>query len=189
MSRVNWQRTIDQILLTGTGGDDRILGLTSVRRVSGVSLVSRYLARTLAADQLQVLLLDLSEAKSALSMDVDGPPDLGSIGEQIVASGQGYDLLVGGSSEPDHGALVGLPRLRGLLRTEFANYARIVIDMPPVLDESALGVNSIAASAMCDRLLLVTRIGRDKRAELTEVLSLLRGAGVRPSALLANKFK
>ena len=189
MSSVNWQRSIDQIILTGTGGDDRILGVTSIKHGAGVSLISRSLARTLAADRLRVLLLDLSGASAVFSKEADNAaaPDL--VREHIVPSDQGYDVLVARAGGPSESALVDLPSLRELLKTELVEYACIVVDIPPVLNEFALGVNSVAAGAMCDRLLLVTRMGHDKRAEMTEVMSLLGGAGIRPSALLANEFK
>ena len=189
MSQINWQRTIDQIILTGTGSDDRLLGLTSVKRGSGVSLVCRYLARTLAADRMRVLLLDLSEARSASSGAVSNHQNYEFVRDQIITSAHGYDLLSAHGTDSQDGPLVDLPQLRELLGTALSNYSRIVIDMPPLLDGSASGVNAVAAGSMCDRLLIITRIGHDKRGELTDVLSMLRDAGVRPSAILANKFK
>ena len=188
MSRLSWQRTIDQIILTGSTGNDRILGLTSLRRESGVSLISRYIARTLATDRQQVLLLDLSNAQSSVSTDLSQTRNLDLLRRYIVSSGQAYDVLTAQAEEPAHGALVEPPGLRELLQVTLADYARVVIDLPPVLYESALGVNSVAASAICDRLMLVTRIGRDKRGELTEVVSMMNGAGIQPSSLLANEF-
>ena len=187
MSRINWQQTIDQIILTGSSGDDRVLGLTSLRRESGVSLICRNIARTLAANRLPVLLIDLSNADSSASHDINNSPNLDSVGEYNVARGQGYDVLTTASAgETGHAHVPDLPELQELLRSKFVDYARIVIDLPPVLYESASSVNSVAAGAICDRLLLVTRVGRDKRAELAEVLSLFRDAGIRPSGLLAN---
>jgi len=188
MHSVNWQRTIDQIILSTLSKDDRSIGLTSIRSGSGVSLICRYLAKTLAADRLRVLLLDLSQARTPVHAATKlSQPD--ALRKRIEPSHQGYDQLVAHSTDPDDTPIIDLPQLRELLRTQLSDYDHIVIDMPPVLNEAASGVNPVTAGGMCDQLLLVTRLKRDNKAELIEVVSMLRDAGIQPSALLTNQFK
>ena len=189
MKSMNWQRSIDQIMLTGAGGENRILGLTSIRRGAGVSLISRALARTVACAGMKVLLVDLSEATGVVSREEVGGDLPCNVRDLIEPSEFGFDVLVGHSDETHEKALCNLPRLQRAFASELTDYACVVVDLPPVLNEEELGVNSVAAGAMCDRLLLVTRIGKDKRREMTDVVSLFAGAGVHPSALLANEFR
>jgi len=196
MSPVNWQRTIDQIILTGLDKDDRVIGVTSIRRGSGVSLLCRSLARTLAANRLDVLLVNLSEspgseetsqsdAEAPTFSETDGCP-LG----KIKADGQGYDLLLLPPRSAIERHLTDLAQLQQILSDEkLAKYNRIVLDLPPVLNEIPIGINSVGAGSMCDRLMLTTRIGQDKKSELIEVVSLLRDACVQTSSILANNFR
>lgn len=185
MNLVSWQRTIDQIVLTGADKKGRVTGLTALRSGSGVSLISRYLARTLGAAGSDTLLLNLSKGSSSLEDEIDRPVDVHTIVDRIEPSGLGFDLLEAGSGEQ----AIGLQQLKRLLADDLESYSQIILDMPPVLNASGSSINSVAAAGLCDRLVLVTRLNRDKRAELTEVVSLFREAGIQPSAILANKFR
>lgn len=188
MNSVSWQRTIDQIILTGTVGDDRVLGITSITRGSGVSLISRALARTLANGRSRVLLVDLSAMPVAHSSQSSDSPLPESISDRIVASGQGYDTVGRGAECSDDETFIELPGLRQSLDAELSKYTHIVLDLPPILNDMPSRINPIAAGAMCDRVVLVTRLGTDKRSELLEALSMLDGANVKPAITLANEF-
>lgn len=184
MSSQNWKRSIEQIALTNAR--HRVLGLTSARRKSGVSLMCRLIARTLASSGTKTLLVDMS-APNPTAADADGMPlTAGALRGCIVPTAYQFDLLSGVENEEQR-AFANLPRLRELLLNDLSDYQHVVLDLPPML-ESDIGVfNKLAAAALCDRLLLVCAIGKDKQAEITEVAGLLRGAGVALSGIISNE--
>jgi Mrp family chromosome partitioning ATPase len=188
MRLLNWQRSIDQIVLTPSAQTNRVLGLTSSRRGSGVSLICRAVAKTLAAAGNRTLLIDLSEAPaSRASPDAAAsgapPPD-----NVVRFDADGYDvctpLAVAAGAPP-----LSLPRVRIMLAADFSAYHRIVIDMPPVFDDAESALSPIAMAALCDRLMLVCLIGRDTRTEVLEVASLLHSAGAELAGVVANEYQ
>lgn len=189
MSLLGWQRSIEQIILTSTNARNRVLGLTSVRRGAGVSLVCRHLAKTVGVGGSKALLVDMSEPPESPPINSERQWSVAAIRERIVPSVHGYDLLAGHAGEGDYGLFGNLPRLREMLASEFLDYDRIIVDIPAILDAAETGFNAVAAAAICDRLLLVCAVGTDKRAELSEAVSLLKGAGVAISGVISNEHQ
>jgi Mrp family chromosome partitioning ATPase len=187
MTLVNWQRSIEQIMLSSTDSKTRVLGLTSVRRGAGLSLVCRQLARTVAAAEFKTLLVDMSKPRGGVAVDTTRSPAPTEVRTSIVPSGDGYDVLRGRAGDEWRSLFGSLPRLRETLGTDLEDYTRIVLDMPPIIDDLDTGINSIALAAICDRLLLVCAVGRDTRSELSKSVALLRGAGITLSGIVSNE--
>lgn len=179
MSPLSWQRSIEQIVLSGTGRSDRVIGLTSVHSGAGVSLICRHIARTIASSGRSALLIDMSKPQP-----ISNP----AIREDIATTPYGCDVLAGLAEDGSRALFDDLPRLREMLTTDFAGYDRIVIDMAPIFDNTDTGFNSVAAAAVCDRLFLVCAVGTDSRAEIASAVSLLKGAGVPLSGLISNEY-
>ena len=64
-----------------------------------------------------------------------------------------------------------------LFATEFADYAKVILDIPAVHAPLNRYLNPLAASAACDAVLLVCGRGMSTEAELKMVVYALREAG------------
>ena len=183
MTIANWQRSIEQIALRNRRY--RILGLTSARRGAGVSVISRLLARTLATSGSNTILVDLSHPQGGAAPEISAAP-VGSLRAFITPSAHGFDLLAGTTPEV-HRAATNLLALRELLMHDLSKYQHIILDFPPILDDDQTGFSTVLAATICDGLLLVGAVGKDKRAELVEALSLLRSSGTTISGVVSNE--
>ena len=184
MTLLNWQRCIEQIVLANQ--QEKILGLTSARRGAGVSQISRLTAMTIATTGAKTLLVNMSEPGSLVVRYDNTSPMAKDLREHIVSTEHGYDLLAG-RHDVVRLAFARLPRLREMLLNEFTDYKHVVIDLPPILEALGGGFNTITAAAICDRLLLVCALGRERRSEVVGVVSLLRSSGIALSGVVSNE--
>ena len=188
MTLAHWQNSIEQIMLAAVGQQERVLGLTSLRPGAGVSLVCHHIARTAAAGEYKTLLFDISEPQTRDTPVRTWRPGHERIGNLITPTVGRYDYLKVRTDEATRPLFCNPTRLRSVYRTEFEQYALVVVDLPPLLEPSELGPNPVAAAGSCDQVLLVCAVGRDTRSELAEAISLVGGAGGRLSGLVSNEF-
>lgn len=187
MTLLNWQRSVEQIVVANK--NCRLLGFTSVHRGAGVSLISRKVAKTMAANGMSTLIIAMSEMPAnPQSRSSDKPVAAGALRAYIVPATHGYDLLPG--CDVDGRPIASnVVQLRQVLDAEFADYDHIILDLPPISHVAADGLSTVAISVICDRTLLVCAIGTDRSGEVAEAVSLLRSAGATVSGIVANEFK
>lgn len=186
MSILNWQRSVEQIVVANKGF--RVLGFTSVRRGAGVSLISAHVAKTMSVNGMKTLVIALSEAHHGHAwVSSDKPVSPSALRAAIVPSKYGYDLLAGSDAE-GRPIASNIVQLRQLLDVEFSDYSRIIIDMPPISHVATDGLSTVAVSVICDRMLLVCAIGSDRKSEVSEAVSLLHSAGASLSGIVSNEF-
>lgn len=186
MALLSWQRSIEQIVLTTKGA--RLLGFTSVRRSTGVSLLCRQVAKASSDAGFKTLLVMLSESQGRGGRGNASKAAAASLRSYIVPSLNGYDLLPGrdGDARPlDFNAV----RLREVLQTELTDYDRIICDLPPVSDETGDGLSAGTTAGMCDSVLLVCCIGEDRWGQVSEAAALLRRVGANVSGVVSNEYK
>lgn len=187
MTLLNWQRSVEQIVVASK--NCRVLGFTSVHRGAGVSLISRNVAKTMAANGMRTLIIAMSEMQANPKWSSsDKPVTAGARRASILPATHGYDLLPG--CDVDGRPIASnVVQLRQVLDAEFAEYNHIILDLPPVSHVAADGLSTVAISVICDRTLLVCAIGTDRSGEVAETVSLLRSAGATVSGIVANEFK
>lgn len=181
MTSLNWQRTVEQIALRNRRY--RILGFTSVASDAGVSLISRLTAKALAESGCRTLFVDLSQAVLAEGNGKAGA--MSNTAAAITNSANGFDIL---SFSGDDGRKI--PRmvdLRDFLRTEVAGYDNVVLDMPAVLDNDGEKLSAVSISAICDAMLLVCALGKDRRVEIDEAVNLIKGGGTQLVGIVSNE--
>ncbi len=181
MTSLNWQRTVEQIALRNRRY--RILGLTSVASGAGVSLISRLTAKALAESGCRTLLVDLSQAVLAEGNAKAGA--MTNIAGAIANSPNGFDIL--SFSSDDGRKIPRMVDLRDFLRTDIAGYDNVVLDMPAVLDNDGEKVSAVSISAICDAMLLVCALGKDRRTDIDEVVNLIKGGGTRLVGVISNE--
>ncbi len=185
MTLLNWQRSIEQIVFANKGS--RVLGFTSIHRGAGVSLICRRVAKVMSMNGMKTLVISVSGAPT-FGAATEKSLSPGALSLAIVPSMHGYDCLP--SNDVDGRPLASnVTQLRQLIDGELSGYARIVLDLPPISHTTSSGLSSVGISAICDRTLLVCMIGRDRRTELTEALSLLRGAGAWIAGIVSNEYQ
>ena len=187
MSNLQWQRGIERIALTSTGVGKRIVGLTSASPAAGVSLVCHHLARTIAASDLKTLRVDAGGSRDRPPGEAGWRPGTTRAAEFIRPAAGGYDLLRVGSAGDGPNSSCNPGMLRDVFAAELAGYARIVVEMPSLLDPGDAGVNPLAIAGVCDQLLFVCAVGRDRASEIGEALALLAGVGVEVSGMVTNE--
>ena len=186
MTLLNWQRSIEQIAVANK--NCRLLGFASVRPGAGVSLICRRVAKTMAVNGMKTLLVSFSEPPtnaSAANHDKQDKLSAATIlRANVVPSRHGYDLLPLCGSEG-----LNVVLLRNTFESDFADYGRIIFDLPPISHVAADGLSTVAVSVICDRVILVCLVGTDRRGEIAEAVSLLRAAGATVSGLVANEYQ
>jgi Mrp family chromosome partitioning ATPase len=187
MSASNWKRSISHIALANKGF--RLIGFTGVSRGAGVSTISRRVACSMADSGEKVLVVSVSEIQGRTVRAAGGDAAAaGALRAEIVPSVHGYDLLSGPTSDTLLAAL-GAVQFRENLDGDLAEYSRVVLDLPPICDESGDSVGSTSFAAICDRVLLVCLLGVDRKAEIAEASAILNGAGAPLSGVVSNEFK
>ena len=98
---------------------------------------------------------------------------------------EGLRLLSSGPVPPDPGRMVESKRMRQLIEDLSRQYDSILLDTPPILVAS----DSIALAEYADAAILVLESEKVTRQAFTQVQELLRGAQIKLSGVLLNKFK
>jgi hypothetical protein len=191
MSSLDWTRSIEQIALAATSDAHRIIGIGGMASRSGVSLIGRSLAKALAAGELKTLRVDLHPAPGSDTNPV-GPeswaPGRSKPQSWIKSTPDGYDLLEVRVSPQTRPLFSNMARLREIFTEEFAEYRRVIVELPPMAETEADAVNPVAVAGACDAVLLVIVVGRDMRPQVTQAVDALRATGVRVSGAIANEY-
>jgi Mrp family chromosome partitioning ATPase len=191
MNSLDWTRSIEQVALAATSDTNRIIGLAGMSRRSGVSLIGRSLAKSLAAGELRTLRVDLNPDSDAVPNPhgADGwAPGRSKAQSWIRTTPDGYDVLEVRTTPQTRPLFSNLARLREVFAEEFAEYRRVIVELPPVAESEAGAVNPVAVAGACDAVLLVVVVGRDMRPQVVQAVDALRAAGVRVSGAIANEY-
>ena len=180
MSQATWQRSIEQLVLTAARENARVIGLAALKRGAGVSLVCHQLARTIAGGGTKTLFLDTCEVQGEADR-VDNASAL------ISPSAGGYDIFRAQSNEHRRQLFGSALKVRQLLSTDLAEYGSVIVDLPPLTDETDMVINTTAIASVCDRLLLLCVVGQDTRADLAEAVANLKSAGATPAGIISNE--
>ena len=136
----------------------------------------------MAANGAKTLVVSLSNSH----LQEAAPPSARRVAS-VIPSAHGYDILpcFDAEGQPvDSNAF----HLREAHDKEFAGYERIILDLPPVLDQRANDSSALALAPLCERILMVCVIGETEATELSEAVSLLRGAGGIVSGIISNEY-
>lgn len=188
MSQLNWKRSVGQIVMANKGR--RLLGFTAVRRGAGVTTISRRVASTMAAGGEKTLMVCVSElyGRAARNGADNNPAGAGALRAEIVPSAHGYDILNGTDGDALM-ATYSAVQLRDVLDNELAEYARIVLDLPPVCDDASDSISSASFATVCDGVVLVCLLGTDRRSEIAETAAILNSSGAKLAGIVSNEHK
>ncbi len=162
--------------------------VTSALAGEGKSTVSLGLAFSAARLHGRVLLIDADLRRPSLHKLMDLPNDEGlstylmepgRLPEHLMPAGvddgrTGVSVLTAGPLHDDPAKLLSAPRLGQLIAHFQASYDLVVVDAPPSLGM----VDSMLLSAHCDGTLLVGRMDRLTKTELSQTLENLKHLNV-----------
>jgi len=150
--------------LAGEGKSTLALGLalSAARLHQRVLLIDADLRRP---NLHQMLNLPNDEGLSTLlASDANVPSNAG-----IQSSGSYIDILTAGPMPADPANLLSSQRMRELMAKFEDSYDLVLVDAPPVLGM----VDAILAASFCSGVVLVSRMGKVTRTELTQATAML----------------
>lgn len=166
-----------------------IVGITGARPRVGVSVTSRQLAGAFADFGNKALLVDLSGAEVSGSASAALPAARISF-KHLIREVRPSLAVVDFVATPGLLLSLTLGELRAALAEAVQQGYTIVVDLPPVMEESGQPTPSIAAAAAaCDLVFLVCLSGETKRAELTECVETCGIMGLKISGLILNDWR
>lgn len=188
-----WIKEVEQITLAAAQQNARVFCFTSPRADAGVSLMCRLAAASLAASQLETLLVDMSQSIDAPD-HLDGvagaltpwSPGQGDVRRSIHRVTGAYDALAAHPTPATRGRFSNVDHLRSVLNEDLASYGAIVVDLPPVLDASNDQINPIAAALACDACFMAGVMGVTTRDDAERAAHQLRAAGVNLAGVVLN---
>ena len=157
------------------GQGARIIGLTGVDHDSGVSTISRALARRGCAGGQRVLLVDASF--TSCGDERAAPPSATSEGFHKVDLRPTADVAM---------PMRDLARLRRTLHDWLKSYDMIVVDMAPPLPDPKYPLPATVVAKACDATLLVCLTGRVTQGDLEAAAGALRNAGAPLAGVIVN---
>ena len=190
MTVLQWQRSIEQIILTSAGQGKRVIGLASIQGKSGVGLVAHDLARTLSAGGSATLRIDASGLFTPGTEAHAWTPRADRFRPFITSTTDGYDFLcilsASSAGNPAHGS-ASIPILKEHFADELSNYQRVIIELPYLREPPSTALNPLTFAIFCDPLLLICGVGRDRVSELRSAVKMLASVGVKISGVIANQ--
>lgn len=167
-------------LLNTTESSLRSIMVTSALAGEGKSTLALGLALSAARLHQRVLLIDADLRHPNLHEMLNLPNDQGlsTLLESdatvpnntgIQSSGSYIDILTAGPIPTDSANLLSSQRMRELMAKFEDTYDLVLVDAPPVLGM----VDAILAASFCSGVLLVSRMGKVTRTELTQATAML----------------
>ncbi len=167
-------------LLNTTESSLRSIMITSALAGEGKSTLALGLALSAARLHQRVLLIDADLRHPNLHQMLNLPNEQGlsTLLESdanvpnhtgIQSSGAYIDILTAGPVPIDSANLLSSQRMRELMEKFEDTYDLILVDAPPVLGM----VDAILAASFCSGVLLVSRMGKVTRTELTQATAML----------------
>ncbi len=157
--------------------------ITSPSSGDGKSNLARDLARTLAATNRRVLLVDCDNAVQGLTEALDMVGRVGlrellagtATEEQVRHDGEveGLSVVPAGAVDAEFGTFLISRRGQATLKALFRDYDQVVIDGPPVLGSA----DALTMAAVVDEIILVLRVSKSTRAEISATRRHLETAG------------
>lgn len=177
----------------GSDSPIRSVVISSPSPTEGKSTVATHLAKAAAAMGQRVLLVDadlrcprvherLNIANlRGLSDVLSNNAELGSLIRGV--EGEPYlHVLTAGSNPPDPTKLLSSRRMRALMERLQGIYSLIIYDMPPILGFA----DTPLLAAHADGMMLVTAIGKTRRADLAQAIETVNLSPVTLLGIIAN---
>lgn len=192
LSMICWQSFRDSldliyknIRLLNSAFPIKSLVITSALAGEGKTTLALGLAITAARLHQRVLLIDTDLRRPSLHKQLELSNDIGlstlltsdralPCQRRVELFGAQIDVLTSGPTPRDPVQLLSSPRMREMMLTFEEDYDLVLLDAPPVLGT----VDAIQTASFCSGVLLVGRIDRVTRTEITQAAEMLSRTNV-----------
>lgn len=166
----------------------QVVGFTSAKAAEGKSTVVAHLAIAAAAMGRRVLLIDADLRQPSQHEFFDLPNEIGlsnlisqshlsaEEGIYALAENPNLHLITAGTEPPAPGRLLSSQKLHQMIDTYRQNYDLILIDGPPLAGMS----DAKLIATHVDGVVLISRLGKLSRPELSRLMTLWKGTTQAP---------
>ncbi len=184
------------IMLSLTGGNCKVIQLTSSQAGEGKSITAVNLAIVLAENHSRVLLIDcdLRAPTTAKKLGAQQRPGLSNYlahtekgkNEAIIQQLPcGIDLLAAGDRPPNPSELLGSREMMNLMEQLRKHYDYIILDTPP----AGVVTDAMVLAHMTDGVVLVVRADVANKEAVRQILRSFRNSDIRVLGVAVNGKK
>lgn len=179
-------REVESVYLATFGQGARVVGITSVRGGSGVSVLSAALAER-SQRQTRTLYVRLSDPTAAVPAQATAwlPTDE-DVEDNVITDQRGFDALIAVPSPEQSFAFRNALAIRTMLDRLLEVYGAIVVDLAAVEPRERVAVPVTTIASACESVVVVCLAGRDTRAAVNRAASALRQANAPLQGIVIN---
>ncbi|WP_127088793.1 hypothetical protein [Aquabacter cavernae] len=179
-------REVESVYLATFGQGARVVGITSVRGGSGVSVLSAALAER-SQRQTRTLFIGLSDPTAAVpAQATKWLPTDEDVEDNVVTDPRGFDALIAVPSPEQSFAFRNAAAIRGMLDRLLEIYGAIVVDMAAVEPRERVAVPVTTVASACESVVVVCLAGRDTRSAVNRAATALRQANASLQGIVIN---
>lgn len=179
-------REVESVYLATFGQGARVVGITSVRGGSGVSVLAAALAER-SQRQTRTLFVGLSDPTAAVPAQATvWQPTDEDVVEYAVTDSRGFDALVALPNPEQSFAFRNAIAMRGMFDRLLDTYGAIVVDLAAVEPRERVAVPVTTIASACESVVVVCLAGRDTRSALNRAATALRQANAPLQGVVIN---
>lgn len=179
-------REVESVYLATFGQGARVVGVTSVRGGSGVSVLAAALAER-SQRHTRTLLVGLSDPTAAVpAQATTWLPSDDDVADHAMADARGFDSLVAAPSPEQSFAFRNATSIREMFDRLLEVYGAVVVDLAAVEPRERVAVPVTSIASACESVVVVCLAGRDTRSALSRAAAALRQANAPLQGLVVN---
>jgi Mrp family chromosome partitioning ATPase len=179
-------REVESVYLATFGQGSRVVGITSVRSGSGVSVLAAALAER-CQRQNRALLVGLSDPTAAVpAQATEWIPTDEAIETYAVADPRGFDSLIAAPMPEQSFSFRSAGAIRDMFEHLLGTYDMIVVDLAAVEPRERVAVPVTTVASACESVVVVCLAGQDTRPSISRAANLLRQAGAPLQGVVVN---
>jgi Mrp family chromosome partitioning ATPase len=180
-----WASSAEQIAISQIIKGTRLLGFVSPTADSSTSLLAKMVAEAMGRAELKILLANLNTTQTvvrdsaAVTVSEPWQPIWGDANRLI-------DVLTANVTAETRSIFNNNGWLASFFAEQLRTYSTIVLDLPPLLDESKNRLSPLAAASICQAVILTCPTASVTRPQLANSLRLLESADVNVIGLVVE---
>jgi Mrp family chromosome partitioning ATPase len=180
-------RAVENVVIASSETGVRVVGLAAPDAGAGVTTLAGTMATVYARSGFRTLLIDLQSTVS--HFDNTWLPGKNDAREFIVPGADEVDRLYGRPERRSQPLFNNVAALREAFSGQLQGYSKIVVDLPPLMENRAGGINAVAVAAACDSVLIVCAKGVVTTQRLRAMVGLVRSAGGQIGGSIMNEVR
>jgi Mrp family chromosome partitioning ATPase len=174
----------EQTILAVRRVNARVIAFAGLESGSGTSAFAALAATILARSGQETLLIDFRKTMQEPSSKMAWVPGQGEAKIRPARTQADFAQLTVQAGPEVRFMFDNIEWFRGVLERDLSSYDNIVLDLAPLFDRPKDTINSFAAAAACDALVLVCRRGHVTREKLKNAVDTARATGCQPFGIV-----